>query len=834
MNNIFHKIDIAKKNNKYKNQLSIVKFNIIKNKTLSEEDIIKAIKLEKELLIKIALIVLLVNNTYNINVYDEQILAVLALYDFNVLDMKTGEGKTIVALITSILHSLNKNTVHLITANDYLVSRDFNFGKAIYEKLEIKTSLILDEMKFSQKADIYSSSIIYTTAKNICFDYLNNSLVKNKEKQIIKNLDIAIIDEIDFVLIEEARSPISISGKEDSEGIEYLIKFNEIIKDFTKDIDFKIDDKSKNIEFTEIGFKKFEDILINMGYIKNNKDLYTNENTKYIQLFNQTIKANFILKRDVDYVVLNNDIVIVDENTGRLVLGKTWNGGLHQAVEIKENLEIHKDSKTLATTSLQGFFSKYKHICGMSGTSKDDEIEFREIYNLDVIEIPTHKKLVRKVYEDILFSEKKYALDYLVDDIKKNHDLGRPILIGTTTVKDSEIIYQALLEKGLNSEILNAKNHEKESLIIESAGKYKKITIATNMAGRGTDIMLGGNKETEIKYLMNDKKIDYETAYNVWLEENKKINKLGGLYVIGFSRSTSKKLDNQLMGRCARQGDNGSCRFYLTLEDELLSVFGKAAKMLWSTLTMGVKNVGISDKKITKQIMEAQKKSENFLFNFRKSMLRYSQINEKQFDIINTMRNNVLAKDNKIDKEFFNYISKEVFSYILEDYEDNKIIDENRIELKKLIKEYTGISENVFKDLNKIEDIENLFYKTVINLYEEKIQFFIDKKSFEKEIILRIIDDYWTEHLTALENIKKGTSFRSVAQKNPFEEFKNESFKLFDFLIKQIFIDIIKETINLNPVDFIREINDNTNNFSNVKVNLVNYMFLDKINKFGF
>lgn len=829
MYNVFHKLELMKKRKEYNKVLLDVKKIVLNNLNKTEDNLISLIKESKNDNDRLAYITLLINIVYNINVYDEQILGAVALYNNNVLDMKTGEGKTIVALISSILHVLNGKKVHLVTANDYLVQRDFKYGHKILNKLNIKSSFIYDNMRISEKRVPYLSDIVYGTAKTFCFDFLNDLFIKDQSKKIFRNMDVVIIDEIDFILIEEARSPIAISGKEDEEGLSILTELDKHIKDFKEKEDFIIEDKSKNIEFNENGFKKFEDLLIHLKFIKNKTDLYTKDNTQYLQFFNQTIKAYFILKKDIDYVILEDKIVIVDENTGRLVSGKTWNNGLHQALEIKEKLKINKDSKTLASTSLQGFFSKYKEISGMSGTSNADSIEFKDIYDLDVIEIPTHKKSKRLIIEDVVFVDKHHAIKVLLEDIKKNNSIGRPILIGTTNIKDSELIYKHLIEENIPCEILNAKNNEKESLLIESAGKLGKITISTNMAGRGTDIMLGGNRDTEIENLIMYKNITYEESNLIWKEVNEKINALGGLYVIGFGRSSSRKLDNQLMGRCARQGDNGSCRFYLTLEDELLSIFGKSAKMLFNTITMGVKDIGVSDRIINNNIIEVQKKSENLYFNYRKSLLRYSQISEKQFEIINNLRTQILNKTEF--SSFIKFIAEEVFNYIKEDFNSSGTSYYSLDVLFDLINKNTGINRVCFDNCENINDIEKEFFSLIDSKYKEKLNYFEDSKSFEKNIIIDIIDSHWVDHLTALENIKKGTSFRNVAQKNPFEEFKNESFKIFDFLIKQIFIDSLNSIINIDPIDLLRNIEDNKQDF---EFNNDNYIFLGNIKSYGF
>lgn len=840
MYNIFHKYEISKKTNQYNSILK--KINKENFEQLSIEELKDKVNgktpsnNEADVVFFFSVIKEIINRLYDIKVHNEQLLGALSLFYGNIIDMKTGEGKTIVALFPAILNAKLGKKVHIVTANDYLAERDYNSSKKIFDFCNVTVSSIPESDRRDVKKIKYLNDVIYTNAKTLCFDYLHDNLVLNNLKKVQSKLDVAIIDEIDFVLIEEARSPISISGQTE-ESLASALLFQENINHFEVDKEFTIDDKSKNIELIESGFKKLEDLLIATDLIKKRQDLYTHENTKYLQTITQTLRANFTLSKDVDYVVKDDKIIIIDENTGRLTEGKTWSGGLHQAIEIKENVTVNQDSKTLATSSLQGFFLKYNSFVGMSGTAKNDDIEFKEIYNLDVIEIPTHKKVIRVDNDDILYHDKSFALEELLKDVMAKKELGRPILIGTTNVKDSEIVYTLLDKNNIVCEILNAKNHSREASIIENAGKSGHVTISTNMAGRGTDIMLGGNRDTEINYFISEG-LSYEDAFSAWKRENTRVNELGGLHVIGFSRSTSRKIDNQLMGRSGRQGDNGSSQFYLSLEDELLSVYGKSLYLLWNTLTMGVKNVGITDKRMSSQILEAQKRNENFLFNARKSLVRYSEITEKQSDIIVSMRQNIL--DQTDFKLFIKNAFTKAVDYSLHDLDDELFDDLRTEHLKKELYDYFKIDNITFKIFD-FTDMEKAKVQIVDYLYKgylDKREVFEDSVLFERDLILSVIDNTWTEHLTALENMKKGTSFRVFAQKNPFDEFKNESFRMFNFLIRQIFIDISSLVIDFNPVDFMQKINNNNSTklpSDTIRSNneISNNIFL-KPNKYGF
>ena len=835
MYNIFQKYEISKKTNQY--QSIVKKINKINLEKLTDEELKeKALQdltqhHESDIIVLFATVKEVINRHFGFKVHDEQLLGALSLYHNNIIDMKTGEGKTVVALFPAIMNAKLKKKVHIVTANDYLAVRDYNTTESIFNFFGISVTTIIEKDARAVKREKYKNDVIYTNARVLCFDYLNDSLVKDMNAKIQLGLHVAIIDEIDFVLIEEARSPISISGGT-TDTLHSALLFQENIHLFNPDVEFTIDEKSKNIEFNESGFKVLEDLLIANELIKVKTDLYTHENTKFLQTVYQTIRANYTLNIDVDYIVRDDQIVIIDENTGRLSEGKKWIGGLHQAIEIKEGVSVHKDSNTLAASSLQGFFIKYDSFVGMSGTAKNDGIEFKEIYGLDVIEIPTHKKVIRKDFEDLLYYRQSKIIENIIDDVKATLAQGRPILLGTTSVKDSELIYAVLKENNIDCDILNAKNHEREASIIENAGKAGHVTISTNMAGRGTDIMLGGNKDTEVMAFM-EAGLSKEDAVVKWKAENQRVNDLGGLHVIGFSRNTSRKIDNQLIGRSGRQGDNGSSRFYLSLEDDLLSVYGKSIEMMFNTLTMGNKEVGIADKRLSKYIMEAQAKNENFLFNARKSLVKYSEITEKQADIIVDMRNSVLKQTNF--KTTIENIFRKAVNYIISDLDDIEFIDDKLVALHTELKSYFNLDDDFINTL-KEKDIDHVINKTVIHLmdiYGSKRELFEDESLFEKDLILDVIDNAWTEHLTALENMKKGTSFRSFAQKNPLDEFKNESFKMFNFLIRQIFIDSASIIIEFNPIDFIQKIEDNRSNILPTNKTQVNNSFLIA-NKYGY
>lgn len=835
MYNIFQKYEISKKTNQYHSLVKKINKINLENLTIDELKL-KAIQdltddRDDTLVDLFATIKEVINRHFGFKVHDEQLVGALALYHNNIIDMKTGEGKTIVALFPAIMNAKLKKKVHIVTANDYLAVRDCNTSQFIFDFFNISVTTLKNTESRTIKREKYKSDIIYTSANTLCFDYLNDNLIKDVKAKIQKGLHIAIIDEIDFVLIEEARSPISISGGT-IDTLHSALLFQENVHLFTPDVEFTIDPKSKNIEFNESGFKVLEDLLITNGLITVKHELYTHENTKYLQTVYQTLRANYTLFIDVDYIVRDEKIIIIDENTGRLSEGKTWTGGLHQAIEIKEGVPVKKDSNTLAVSSLQGFFMKYNAFVGMSGTAKNDAIEFKEIYGLDVIEIPTHKKVIRQDYDDLLYHSPDKVIENIIDDVQATLEKGRPVLIGTTSVKDSEHIYKLLREGDIPCDILNAKNHEREASIIENAGKSGHVTISTNMAGRGTDIMLGGNKDSEVALFMAEG-LTKEEAVNKWKQENKRVNDLGGLHVIGYSRNTSRKIDNQLIGRAGRQGDNGSSRFYLSLEDDLLSIYGKPLTLLFNTLTMGVKTVGISDKRLSKHIMEAQSKNENFLFNARKSLVKYSEITEKQADIIVDMRNSVLHKENF--KNTIENIFIKSMSYILSDLDDIEFLDDKLIALHTELRSYFKIDDEFIESLNG-KSIEKTIEETVqylINIYESKRSVFEEESLFEKDLILDVIDNAWTQHLTALENMKKGTSFRSFAQKNPLDEFKNESFKMFNFLIRQIFIDSASVIIEFNPIDFLQKIEDNRSNILPINSTKEKNIFLNA-NKYGF
>lgn len=836
MYNIFRKYEINSKLNHYKSLLNEIKKNDFSSLTLDElkekyhNKTPYPINTKNDIVYYFSIIRELINKTYNIKVYDEQILGALALLHNNITEMKTGEGKTIVALFPALYNAIHNKSVHIVTANDYLAKRDFEFSNKLFRFLSIDLGIVLEGDDVNSRISSYKSKVIYSTAKNLCFDYLHDNLIKKKSDQFNYHREVAIIDEIDFILIEEARTPIAISGKDDKSP-DISILFNQSIDLFNLDKEFTIDDKSKNIELNETGYKCLEKLLLENELIKNSFDLYKYENLKYLQMLYQTLKANYVLRKDIDYIIKDNTIIIIDENTGRVLPGRRWSDGLHQAVEIKENVSIKKESKTLASSTLQGYFSKYENICGMTGTARTEEIEFKEIYNLDIIPVPTHKPMVRNDIEDVLYSKKEYMANAVIKDVAEKLKKERPVLIGTTNVKDSEYIYEIMQKNGIDCFILNAKNHEQEATIIENAGKRNHVTISTNMAGRGTDIMLGGNKEVEIKKYMENG-LTYEDALSNWKKENSYINEKGGLHVIGFSRSHSRRLDNQLVGRSGRQGDNGSSIFYLSLEDDLLKIFGKSIIFLWNTLASGIQTVGLSDKRIAKQILEAQKRNENLNFNVRKNLLKYSEIIEKQSDIISGLRVSIL--DSNDMNPFIEKCFRHSVDYILEGYTDLDLI-ENKIDAIKLeLKDKIGVDLDLKIETLSINELKSIIIEYIKVSYNNKKEYFEDKNlDFEKSIILEIIDNIWTEHLTGLDNIRKGTSYRKYAQKDPFDEFKTEAFKMFKVLINQIYIDITSACNSFDPIDLINKLDYNSNNFT-TKNNTNKNLFLYDIGMAGF
>ena len=729
---------------------------------------------------------------FGIRHFDVQIIGGIVLHKGIIAEMKTGEGKTIVGTLPTYLNALPGHGVHVITINEYLSQRDSKNMRPLYEFLGLSIKNIYAEQTLKDKISAYKADITFGTNNEFGFDYLRNNMAYAIKEKIQRKLNFALLDEVDSIFIDEARTPLIISGHSQSgTKIYYLIKniakhliSNKKTKYKHQLCDFLLDEKHKQVELTEQGHKYIEFILKSKHIIKKNESLYSVNNIKLIKKIKSALLALYLFKKNVNYLIINNEVIIVDENTGRIMPGKRWSDGLHQAIEAKEGVKIKHESKVLAYITLQNYFRLYSKITGMTGTAFTEAYEFNKIYKLDILVIPTNKPIIRKDMNDLIFLSLKEKFEAIVKDIKNNFYKGRPVVVGTTSITNSEYISYILKKQKLSHNILNAKNHYNEANIIYKAGQYSTITIATNMAGRGTDITLGGtNQKTLSKYL---------------------VKKSGGLHVIGTERHESRRIDNQLRGRSGRQGDPGSTRFFISLEDTLMKIFGsnKIKKMFHIVgLSYGE---SISHKLVNKALEQAQKKVETHNFNIRKQIFSYEIISNYQRQLVYNLRDDILFHYNI--SAYITKIRNEVIYKIVCDYKtyyNIKQLEENiktilNINLYKWLKKkkYMLFSKKgyilIIKKLNEK-------YKTIY-LYHCKKFGKQRIKYFEKITFLQVFDIKWKEHLQHMDYIMKSIHLRFYVHKNPIEEYKREAFRLFKAFSINLNVDIISILSKYNNV----------------------------------
>ena len=685
--------------------------------------------------------------------YKVQIIGGLAIHFGNIAEMKTGEGKTLTSTMPAYLNSLEGKGVHIVTVNEYLSTRDAEWMGKVYELLGITVGINKKELTPQEKKIAYEQDITYTTNNELGFDYLRDNMVVRSENRVQRGLNFAIIDEVDSILIDEARTPLIISGGV-SKSADLYILADKAAKSLTLD-DYVIDEKTKKVTLTEDGIKKAEKLL-------KVDNLYDINNAMLVHNLDKALTANYAFKKDVDYVVDNDKIIIVDAFTGRLMHGRQYSDGLHQALEAKEGVTINSETKTLATITFQNLFRMYNKLSGMTGTAKTEEEEFRNIYNMYVIEIPTNKPVIREDMNDLVYINIKGKYNALANTIETVHKTGQPILVGTASIESSELLSSLLKKRGIKHELLNAKNHEREAEIIKNAGQKGAVTIATNMAGRGTDIKLGEG-----------------------------VKELGGLMVLGSERHDSRRIDNQLRGRSGRQGDPGVTRFYISMEDDLMARFG-SDRMKAIMTTFGIKeDQPITHKMLSKNIESAQKRVEGFNYDRRKALLDYDNVISRQREIIYERRNEILDQESirdRILETFKEYVSQEVKSHIPP--EDKLTIND----IDNIIERFNA---NLLKSkkLNKKElenktadEIIDYIYKIVVKDYEDKLKDIpIEiQNDFEKAITLRIVDKNWMDQLDAMEHLKEGIGLRGYAQTNPLQAYALEGFELFDNMLAQI------------------------------------------------
>ena len=750
----------------------------------------------------------------NMRHFDVQLMGGIVLHQGRIAEMKTGEGKTLVATLPVYLNALEGKGVHVITVNDYLAKRDMEQMSKLYGFLGLSTGVIIHGLKDEERRQAYRADITYGTNNEFGFDYLRDNMVTYKEQMVQRNLNYAIVDEVDSILIDEARTPLIISGQGDKSTKLYS-QADTFIKTLNKETDFTVDEKENASALTDEGIEKAQKFF----GVENLTDL---DNMELYHNINQALRANTLMKLDVDYVVKDGEIVIVDEFTGRLMFGRRYSEGLHQAIEAKEGLEVQRESKTLATITFQNYFRMYSKISGMTGTAKTEEEEFRAIYRMDVVQIPTNKPIRREDLNDSVYKSEDGKFRAVIQEIKERHSVGQPVLVGTISIENSEKLSNMLKREGIQHEVLNAKNHKKEAEIVAQAGRFGQVTIATNMAGRGTDIILGGNPEfmaeremlkreydeelinqakgyatTDDEEILNARKV-YRELLEIKREELKdeqqKVIDAGGLCIVGTERHESRRIDNQLRGRSGRQGDPGASKFFISLEDDLMRLFG-SEKMQAMVDRLGMDDdTPIEAGILSKSIENAQKKVEGKNFGIRKYVLEYDDVMNKQREIIYKERRKVLEGQN-IKEEISEMIKKQIQKVIDKTISDNSTADEwNFDNINHNLSMLLRFPINIEPD-NNLEKSE-LFDK-VLELANEK---YLEKENtigevnmreLERVILLQVVDSKWMDHIDAMDQLKQGIGLRAIGQDNPVRAYQIEGFDMFDQMIDSIQEDTV-------------------------------------------
>ena len=764
--------------------------------------------------------------------FDVQLIGGIILHQGRIAEMKTGEGKTLVATLPVYLNALEGKGVHVITVNDYLAKRDSEWMGKLYKFLGLSVGLVIAGMEPKEKQEAYNADVTYGTNNEFGFDYLRDNMVIYKDQLVQRGLHYAIVDEIDSILIDEARTPLIISGRANESSDLYKKADNfvkklspkviveEDVKDFdqaedNEKYDYIVDLKAKSASLTQKGIKKAEDAF----GLENFNDL---ENSTLVHHVNQALRAHGIMKKDIDYIVKDGEVLIVDEFTGRIMYGRRYNNGLHQAIEAKEHVKIADESKTLATITFQNFFRMYDKLSGMTGTAMTEEAEFEEIYNLDVVEIPTNKPMIRDDQNDVIYKNENAKYRAIVESVKESHDKGQPVLIGTVSIEKSEKLSKLLKQEGINHEVLNAKYHEKEAEIVAQAGKYNAVTIATNMAGRGTDIMLGGNSEFLAKEEMRRKKVSpelieeattyYETddkeilkareQFNELVkkyddeikEEKEKVIDAGGLKIIGTERHESRRIDNQLRGRSGRQGDIGESKFFIGLDDDLMKIFGgDAITKVYNTLGAD-ENMPINSRIISRAVENAQKKVEGRNFSIRKNVLKYDDVMNAQREIIYKQRRQVLDGENIHDSivNMIEAVADSIVGMFIEGEDQQLNVESLNTEIINIF----GIDmlDYIKENKNDISEISEELKKKTMEIYAQKEEEIgsDQMRELERVVMLKVVDEKWMNHIDSMDELKNGIGLRAYGQKDPVVQYRLEGFDMFDEMISDIKVDVTK------------------------------------------
>jgi len=744
--------------------------------------------------------------TLGLRHFDSQMLGGISLAEGNIAEMKTGEGKTLVATLPAYLNSVIGNKAILVTVNDYLAKRDAEWMQPIYEFLGLSVGVIFSNQQLDEKEDAYKKDIIYATNNELGFDYLRDNMAHSVQERVQCSLDFAIIDEVDSILIDEARTPLIISGpsSESSEMYKQIKKFipslirqnrqpteEEPLLDHEKGHYF-VDEKNNTIELTDDGYILVEDLLQESGLLGDSGGLYSISNLKIMKFVQATLRANFLFNKNVHYLVRNNQVLLIDEHTGRTMPGRRMSEGVHQALECKENVPIQRESQTLASTTFQNFFRLFSKLSGMTGTADTEATEFQQIYGLSVIIIPTNVPMARDDHNDLVFLTKQAKYNALVKEIQTLRLKSAPILVGTVSVESSEQVSEYLKNQRIPHQILNAKHHEKEAEIIANAGKPGMVTIATNMAGRGTDIVLGGKKEDQ--------------SQDSWIDNNKKVIESGGLHILGTERHESRRIDNQLRGRSGRQGDPGYSRFFLSLEDDLLRLFiSDSRRALFDKIGMGDDH--IEHRMLSKGIENAQKRIESRNFDARKNLLEYDDVSNDQRQAIYSLRNQLLEEQDI--SQTIDVLIKEQFILITNSYipidsiESQWKADELQNFLEENYSLKTNIKDKILSDKKLIpESIASKVVQLANEKYTNKYKDLGENRLLlEKQVMLQVLDVHWKEHLAEIDHLRNSVGLRAYAQKNPKNEFKKEAYSMFESMLSEIDSETIRILFSLKVAD---------------------------------
>jgi preprotein translocase subunit SecA len=747
------------------------------------------------------------HRTLGMRHFDEQLLGGMVLHEGKIAEMQTGEGKTLVATLPAYLNALTGEGVHIVTVNDYLARRDAEWMRPIYEFLGLTLGVNIPGMMNDQKIQAYNADILYGTNNEFGFDYLRDNMAFSNEDRVNRRpLNYAIVDEVDSILIDEARTPLIISGRlEDSSAL--YIHINKIIpalverKDENGPGDFTIDLKAKNIHLTEAGQEQVEKLLRQEGLLQEGEDLYSPSNLVLVHHLIAGLRAHHLFALDVDYLINESkEVVIVDEHTGRTMPGRRWSDGLHQAIEAKENVPVQNENQTLASTTFQNYFRLYDKLAGMTGTADTEAFEFHQTYGLEVVAIPTHKKCVRKDMRDLVYQKVEDKYRAIIQDIKDCRERQQPVLVGTTSIENSELLSHLLKKESIPHQVLNAKYHEKEAGIIIEAGRPGAVTIATNMAGRGTDIVLGGNLDAEILHLgENPSEAEIADLKKDWAKRHEIVMQAGGLRVIGSERHESRRIDNQLRGRSARQGDPGSSRFYLSLQDPLMRIFAsdRVASLMQKLGLQDDQN--IESGVVTHAIEKAQKRVEAHHFDIRKQLLEYDDVANEQRKVIYSLRNNILSLEDM--SEYIHDMRNDVFTDLVLEFMPPETLEDQWeiIPLQDQLLADFGLECPVQLWLEEeshlnAEGVMARILQMAKEAYAQKEEAlgFLMMRKYEKAVMLQVLDNSWREHLAAMDYMRQGIGLRGFAQKDPKQEYKREAFVLFSSLLEEFKLEAIK------------------------------------------